>query len=127
VEALRQVDGWPVEQVAVGALRAGAEPWLHGDLRRPFTWKSVTKLATALAVLVAAEEGSVELDEAAGPPGSTVRHLLAHASGLPLDDGPPIAEPGARRIYSDPRRSYADYPTLYAQATLRQGQPAEYC
>jgi CubicO group peptidase (beta-lactamase class C family) len=118
VEALRQVVGWPVEQVAVGALRAGAEPWLYGDLRRPFTWKSVTKLATALAVLVAAEEGTVELDEAAGPPGSTVRHLLAHASGLPLDHGAPIAEPGARRIYSN-----AGYEALAALVEQRAEMP----
>jgi CubicO group peptidase (beta-lactamase class C family) len=30
-----------------------------------------------------------------------VRHLLAHASGLPFDSGPPIAPPGTRRIYSN--------------------------
>ena len=101
MEALRQVDAWPVEQAAAGALVRGGEPALHGDVERGFEWKSVTKLATALAVLVAAEEGVLELDEAAGPPGSTVRHLLAHASGLPLDAGAPIAEPGARRIYSN--------------------------
>ena len=35
-------------------------------------------------MLVAAEEGALDLDEPAGPPGSTVRHLLAHASGLPF-------------------------------------------
>src|SRR5207302_4333236 len=29
------------------------------------------------------------------------RHLLAHASGLPFDAGPPIAKPGTRRIYSN--------------------------
>jgi CubicO group peptidase (beta-lactamase class C family) len=61
----------------------------------------VTKLATAVAVLVACDEGIVELDEAAGPPGSTVRHLLAHASGLAPDEPTPIAEPGRRRIYSN--------------------------
>jgi CubicO group peptidase (beta-lactamase class C family) len=61
----------------------------------------VTKLATALAVLVALEEGVLDLDEAAGPPGSTVRHLLAHASGLPFDAGAPIGRPGERRIYSN--------------------------
>ena len=52
-------------------------------------------------MLVAAEEGIVELDEPAGPPGSTMRHLLAHASGLPLDGSRPIAKPGTRRIYSN--------------------------
>jgi CubicO group peptidase (beta-lactamase class C family) len=56
---------------------------------------------TALACLVAAEEGAIDLDEPAGPPGSTFRHLLAHASGLPLAGGSPIARPGERRIYSD--------------------------
>ena len=47
---------------------------------------------------VAVEEGSVSLEEPAGPPGSTVAHLLAHASGL----GPaPTAAvtPGQRRAY----------------------------
>ena len=48
-----------------------------------------------------AEEGVVDLDEPAGPPGSTVRHLLAHASGLPFEGTTPIAQPGRRRIYSN--------------------------
>jgi CubicO group peptidase (beta-lactamase class C family) len=61
----------------------------------------VTKLLTGVAVLVALEEGAVELDEPAGPPGSTLRHLLAHASGLPPDEGPPLMPPGRRRIYSN--------------------------
>ena len=68
---------------------------------RRFAWASVTKLATAVAMLVAAEEGIVDLDEPAGPPGSTFRHLLAHASGLPFEAGAPIAQPGKRRIYSN--------------------------
>jgi CubicO group peptidase (beta-lactamase class C family) len=72
-----------------------------GDEELEFAWASVTKLATAVAVLVAAEEGIVDLDEQAGPEGSTVRHLLAHASGLSIDEGPPIARPGTRRIYSN--------------------------
>jgi CubicO group peptidase (beta-lactamase class C family) len=50
---------------------------------------------------VAAEEGILDLDDEAGPPGSTVRHLLAHASGLPFDGGAPISPPGKRRIYSN--------------------------
>ena len=32
---------------------------------------------------------------------STVRHLLAHASGLPFEGREPISEPGVRRIYSN--------------------------
>jgi CubicO group peptidase (beta-lactamase class C family) len=61
----------------------------------------VTKLVTALAALVAAEEGVIDLDEEAGPAGSTVRHLLAHASGLPFEPGAPSGRPGQRRIYSN--------------------------
>jgi CubicO group peptidase (beta-lactamase class C family) len=61
----------------------------------------VTKPATALAVLVAVEEGTLALDEPAGPGGSTVRHLLAHASGLGPEPGPPLARPGVSRIYSN--------------------------
>ena len=73
----------------------------HGPHDLELPWASVTKPATALAVLVAAEEGAVDLDAPAGPPGSTIRHLLAHASGLPPDGRTPIAKPGERRIYSN--------------------------
>jgi CubicO group peptidase (beta-lactamase class C family) len=101
VDVLRQVESWPPETVVVGVLRDGEVVGSHGPSERIFRWASVTKLVTAVAVLVAAEEGAVDLDEAAGPPGSTVRHLLAHASGLSFDPGPPIAKPGQRRIYSN--------------------------
>ncbi len=99
MDALRQVDGWPSAHVAVAV--TGVAEAEHGDVERVFEWASVTKLATAVAVLVACEEGIVDLDEPAGPPGSTLRHLLAHASGLPPDEGAPIAAPGTRRIYSN--------------------------
>jgi CubicO group peptidase (beta-lactamase class C family) len=101
VEALRQVEEWPVGAAAVGVTDATAEAGTTGDKAATFPWASVTKLLTALAALVAAEEGVVELDEPAGPPGSTVRHLLAHASGLPPEGEAPIAQPGTRRIYSN--------------------------
>jgi CubicO group peptidase (beta-lactamase class C family) len=99
VEALRQIDRWPCEHAAVAV--TGAVEASHGDVDRRFPWASVTKLATTVAMLVAAEEGLVDLDEPAGPSGSTFRHLLAHASGLPFDPGAPIARPGTRRIYSN--------------------------
>jgi len=101
VDALRLVDEWPVEHAAVTVIERGRGGPSQGDGGRVFEWASVTKLVTALAALVAAEEGIVDLDEAAGPPGSTVRHLLSHASGLPFEAGPPIARPGTRRIYSN--------------------------
>jgi CubicO group peptidase (beta-lactamase class C family) len=101
VDALEQVDGWPAENVAVGVVRGGEVLATRGPTDREFRWASVTKPVVALAVLVAAEEGTVDLDEPAGPPGSTVRHLLAHASGLPFEGNEPIARPGTRRIYSN--------------------------
>jgi len=78
-----------------GLRRAG------GALDRPLAWASVTKLLTAVAVHVACEEGTLALDQPAGPPGSTVAHLLAHASGLATDGREPLAPPGTRRIYSN--------------------------
>jgi CubicO group peptidase (beta-lactamase class C family) len=101
LEALQLTDSWPAENVAVAALSREGELGRHGDASRVFRWASVTKPVTALAALVAAEEGTIDLDEPAGPPGSTMRHLLAHASGLPFEAGPPIAKPGTRRIYSN--------------------------
>ncbi len=103
MQALRQIDAWDVPNAAAAVLGPdGRELGTRGDPAHVFRLASVTKLMTALAALVAAEEGVVDLDEPAGPPGSTVRHLLAHASGLPFEgDGPPIARPGTRRIYSN--------------------------
>ena len=101
MEALRQVSAWPATAVAVAVLGGGDELGVRGDRGRVFRWASVTKLVTALATLVAAEEGTIDLDEPAGPEGSTVRHLLAHASGLPFEPGGPTGRPGARRVYSN--------------------------
>jgi CubicO group peptidase (beta-lactamase class C family) len=101
VQALRQIDGWPVEFAAAGVVDRGGRVATHGDRTRSVPLASVTKPIAALAVLVAAEEGVVDLDEPAGPPGATVRHLLAHASGLPFEGTTPIARPGHRRIYSN--------------------------
>jgi CubicO group peptidase (beta-lactamase class C family) len=101
VEALRQIDGWEAPTAAVAVLRAGQVVAERGPQDAGFRWASVTKPVTALATLVAAEEGVVDLDAPAGPEGATVRHLLAHASGLPFEGRTPIAEPGRRRIYSN--------------------------
>ena len=73
----------------------------HGDTSHAVRLASVSKPIAALATLVAAEEGVVDLDEPAGPPDATLRHLLAHASGLPFEGERPIARPGRRRIYSN--------------------------
>lgn len=101
MQALRQIDAWPVEFAAAGVVDPSGATHLHGDAEHAVRLASVSKPVAALAVLVAAEEGVVDLDEPAGPAGSTVRHLLAHTSGLPFDGGDPIARPGHRRIYSN--------------------------
>jgi CubicO group peptidase (beta-lactamase class C family) len=101
VDALRAVERWPAENVSVGLVSAERVLATRGDRGRVYRWASVTKPVTALVCLVAAEEGTIDLDGRAGPPGSTFRHLLAHASGLPLEGAAPIGRPGERRIYSD--------------------------
>jgi CubicO group peptidase (beta-lactamase class C family) len=101
VEALRAIDGWGAGVAAAGVARVGGVVATEGPRDHPLPWASVTKLLTGLALLVALEEGTVDLDEPAGPPGATLRHLLAHASGLPVDGEQPIGEPGRRRIYSN--------------------------
>jgi len=101
VRALRQIDGWPVAFAAAGVVTRAGRIETHGDARHVVRLASVSKPVVAIALLVAAEEGVVDLDEPAGPSGSTVRHLLAHASGLPFEGPTPIAPPGKRRIYSN--------------------------
>jgi len=91
---------------------------LRGDEALPGEWASVTKVATALAVLVAVEEEVIGLDESAGPPGSTVRHLLAHASGLAFDEDRLLDQPGRRRIYSN-----VGFEVLGALVGERAGMP----
>jgi len=101
VEALRQIDDWDVSVAAAGVARADGIVATHGPRDAELPWASVTKLLTGVALLVALEEGTVDLDEPAGPPGATLRHLLSHASGLPVDGDQPLTEPGRRRIYSN--------------------------
>jgi CubicO group peptidase (beta-lactamase class C family) len=86
---------------AIAVVDATGPVRVTGDRHEPLRWASITKLATAMAVLVAVEEGSIRLDTPAGPPDATVRHLLAHASGLAFDTADVIAAPATRRIYSN--------------------------
>ncbi|CCB74208.1 Beta-lactamase [Streptantibioticus cattleyicolor NRRL 8057 = DSM 46488] len=102
MESLRLIDDWPVTRAAVGVVRAdGTLAGTHGPTGDRFALASVTKPLVAYAALVAVEEGAVELDEPAGPPGATVRHLLAHTSGYAFDAARVMAAPGTRRIYSN--------------------------
>lgn len=104
-EVLAEVDDWPVDTVGVGVTDADATLATHGAVDTVLPFASVTKPLTAYAVLIAVQDRAVHLDEPAGPDeapsGITVRHLLAHASGLPLDPDGLVGTPGRRRIYSN--------------------------
>jgi CubicO group peptidase (beta-lactamase class C family) len=99
--ALDVLDDWPVTAAAAAVVGPPGVFATHGDTGQVFELASVTKPLVARAVQVAIEEGAVDLDTAAGPPGSTVRHLLAHASGLAMHSDHALAKPGARRMYSN--------------------------
>jgi CubicO group peptidase (beta-lactamase class C family) len=99
VDALCAIDTWGARTAAACVVRADGPAAAHGAGDVALRWASVTKLLTGLAVAV--EEGTVDLDEPAGPEGSTLRHLLAHASGLAVDEDKTLAPPGRRRIYSN--------------------------
>jgi CubicO group peptidase (beta-lactamase class C family) len=117
VKALELVADWPVDTASVRVLdRNGTLGSVGPD--RVLPWASVTKLLTALAVLVAVDRGTVRLVEPAGPAGSTLRHLLAHASGIAPDEDLVLSPPGRRRIYSN-----RGFELLAARVSERTGQP----
>jgi CubicO group peptidase (beta-lactamase class C family) len=99
--ALDALDDWPVTAAAAAVVGPSGVLASRGDIERPFALASVTKLLVARAAQIAIEEGAVDLETAAGPPGSTVRHLLAHASGLAMHSEQTLAKPGSRRMYSN--------------------------
>lgn len=101
MRALEQIDRWPVPHAAAAVVDKAGVVAAHGDTDRTFPLASVTKLLTAHAVLLAVEEGVLDLGDPAGPTGATVRHLLAHASGLSFEGGEVQGAPGRRRIYSN--------------------------
>ena len=101
-----------------------------GQIDEVFPFASVTKPIVAGSARVAVERGLLDLEAPAGAgtahsaagagtahnavgagtasgstramlPGATVRHLLAHASGIAFDSDAVLAAPGTRRIYSN--------------------------
>ncbi|HZC90933.1 MAG TPA: serine hydrolase domain-containing protein [Mycobacterium sp.] len=99
--ALDALDAWPVATAAAAVVGPSGVLASHGDSQRQFALASVTKPLVARAAHIAIEEGAVDLETPAGPPGSTVRHLLAHTSGLAMLNAQTLAKPGTRRIYSN--------------------------
>lgn len=101
--ALSTVDTWPTSAAAAVVTPAGVVA-AHGPTGTVFPLASVTKPLTALATLVAVEEGAVELSDPADEalvPGATIRHLLAHASGLAPERPMRSFPPATRRVYSN--------------------------
>lgn len=93
--------GWPVEAPAVGVTNASETLGIGGDSHWAPRVASISKLLVGYTALVAIEEGTIDLDAPAGPPGSTVRHLLAHVAGYGFKDDKIHAAVGTRRIYSN--------------------------
>jgi CubicO group peptidase (beta-lactamase class C family) len=100
---------WHPDGGASAYVKVGSMAQVVGS-SKSFAWASVSKVVTALACLIAVEEGSVALDdrvEIDGATGSaelggpTLAHLLAHAGGidpeLPIQRRPPAS----RRVYSN--------------------------
>ncbi len=96
---------WPVPSAAAGVRQHDGTTIIDGPVDRVYPLASLTKPLVAFALLVAVEEGSISLDdepiEHGAPAGATVRHLLAHASGLGPEAGDPTTDVARRRIYSN--------------------------
>ena len=101
MSALDLIGGWPVTTASAVVVGRDGVRAVYGDVAREYRLASVTKPLVARAAQVAVEEGVADLDSPAGPPGSTVRHLLAHASGLSMHSAEVLAAPGTRRVYSN--------------------------
>ncbi|UYQ78876.1 beta-lactamase family protein [Glutamicibacter sp. JL.03c] len=99
---LSQIDQWPSENaVSVVVDGHGDVVDQHGDVHRVYSLASVTKLLSAYAFLVALEEEAISLEDAAGPAGSTVHHLLAHTAGYDFDSETIRFAVGTKRGYSN--------------------------
>jgi CubicO group peptidase (beta-lactamase class C family) len=101
MQAFDLLTAWPVNSLSAGVVDVSGAHVAGPGVDTAMALASVTKPLTALACLVAVEEGLIELDTAIGPPRSTTRHLLSHASGLAPDQRRLMTEPGTRRIYSN--------------------------
>ena len=125
--ALTLIDEWPVDNVSAAVVGPDGVIASRGDTSRVYRLASVTKPIVAVAALLAVEEEAISLDDPAGPEGSTVRHLLAHASGLDFQDAGKVrSAPGEKRIYSSAgfevlaehitRRTGIEFPDYFAQS-----------
>lgn len=76
-----------------------------GDLTSTFPLASVTKILAGRAILIAVEEGFINLDEERliGYPSesTSLRALLAHVSGVSFNSADRVAAVGQRRTYTN--------------------------
>jgi CubicO group peptidase (beta-lactamase class C family) len=103
-DVLDAIGEWPVPNAAAAVVGPSGVLASAGPLDRAFPLASVTKPLAALAVLVAVEEEAVSLADPADEaliPGATLRHLLAHASGLAPEQRMRSFPPAHRRVYSN--------------------------
>jgi CubicO group peptidase (beta-lactamase class C family) len=104
VQALHLVAAWPVDHVAAAVVTDAGMDCI-GDTERRYRLASLAKPIAAWAVMVAVEEGVVDLDaplaHVEAPAGATIRHLLAHAAGFGFDGPTPISDTEQRRMYSN--------------------------
>jgi len=106
-EVLADVDDWEPDTIAVGVTGPTRTLATHGPVDQVLPFASVTKPLAAYAILIAIQDGVIALDEPVDVDRAndadviTVRHLLAHASGLPMDEGAPVTTVGKKRIYSN--------------------------
>lgn len=98
--ALWETGGWEAANIAACVVGPQGTLATIGPGERSFRLASLTKLFLAYASAIAVEEGTLDLDEPTGPPGVTVRHLLAHAGGYGFDTGIMLL-PERKRIYSN--------------------------
>lgn len=115
-----EVGAWPDPEASVAVVDADGVLASHGDLQEERAWASVTKLLSALTVLVLAHEGAVDLDEPvpAAPRAVALRDLLDHTSGLAFEAPTVRAAAGTRRIYSN-----AGVEVAAAHVATRTGTP----
>jgi CubicO group peptidase (beta-lactamase class C family) len=99
--ALEQVRTWPVGTASAGWVDGRGRCSAVGPSGDVFALASVTKALFAYTILIAIEEGTLAIDQPAGPRGATVRHLLSHSAGLATDSAAPLTGVARRRIYSN--------------------------
>ena len=119
--ALHLVTAWPVDHVAAAIITPDGVDTI-GDNDRVYWLASLSKPITAWAIMVAHEEGTVDIDAPlrlpGAPEGATLRHLLAHAGGYMFDGSPGVVKVGQRRMYSN-----AGIEAAAEEVTLAAGIP----